>query len=297
MNWKNLKSRLDDYERLLRLDFPIGSLVLFWPAMWAVWLSSNGRPSGTVAWIFALGAVLMHSLGCVINDYADRDFDPHVRRTKDRPLAARRVSEREALVLALILSVAAVLLIWPLLNPVLVWLTAIAAVLALTYPLAKRFIAIPQAYLGVSFGFAIPMAYAAHLGRVPLEGWVLLIGNMFWTIAYDTEYAMVDRPDDLKIGIKTSAITFGAYDVAAVMSCYALAFLLIGWVGWRMGLGYPFLGGLLVACGLACHHYRLIRGREGAACFRAFHGNNAVGAAVFAGIALDYCARGIYPFV
>ncbi|MDR2165361.1 MAG: 4-hydroxybenzoate octaprenyltransferase [Zoogloeaceae bacterium] len=296
MNWRTVKSRLDDYERLMRLDWPIGTLLLFWPTMWAVWLSSDGKPDWFVAWVFMLGAVLMHSLGCVINDYADRDFDPHVARTRDRPLAARRIAPWEALGLAVVLGVAALLLVWQVMTPCLLRLTVVAAFLALTYPFAKRFLPIPQAYLGVSFGLAIPMAYAAHRGYVPVEGWILLVGNMFWSIAYDTEYAMVDRPDDLRIGIRTSAITFGEYDVVAVMACYALAFLLIAWGGARSGMGLPFLAGILAACGLACHHYRLIRRREGPDCFRAFFGNNAIGAAIFAGIALDYLSRGVRPF-
>jgi 4-hydroxybenzoate polyprenyltransferase len=291
-----LMLRLNEYEKLMRLDWPIGSLLLFWPTMWAVWLSGEGRPDWTVVWVFMLGAVLMHSLGCVINDYADRNFDPHVARTRDRPLAARRVAPWEALALAAVLGAAAILLIWMVMNPCLAWLTAVAAFLALTYPFAKRFLPVPQAYLGISFGLAIPMAYAAHRGHVPTEGWILLIGNMFWSIAYDTEYAMVDRPDDLRIGIKTSAITFGKHDVAAVMACYALAFAFIVWGGLLSGMGFSFFVGVLAACALAGHHYRLIRHREGADCFRAFRGNNAVGAAIFAGIALDYLARGVLPF-
>ncbi|MDR0673962.1 MAG: 4-hydroxybenzoate octaprenyltransferase [Zoogloeaceae bacterium] len=291
-----LMSRLTEYEKLMRLDWPIGSLLLFWPTMWAVWLSGNGRPDGGVLWVFALGAVLMHSLGCVINDYADRNFDPQVARTRNRPLAARRVAPWEALALAAFLGAIALLLIWMVMTPCLAWLTGVAAFLALTYPFAKRFLPIPQAYLGVSFGLAIPMAYAAHQGHAPVAGWVLLVGNMFWSIAYDTEYAMVDRPDDLKIGIRTSAITFGEHDVAAVMTCYALAFLFIACGGLLSGMGFPFFAGILAACALAWRHYRLIRHREAADCFRAFRGNNAVGAAIFAGIALDYLSRGVLPF-
>lgn len=296
MNWSALKSRLDEYEKLMRLDKPIGTLLLLWPTLWALWLSAEGRPDWLWVWVFALGTVLMRSAGCVINDYADRDFDPHVARTRERPLAARRVSPREALLLAAGLTLAALLLILPLATPLLLGLAVVAAFLAGSYPFTKRFFAIPQAYLGIAFGFGIPMAYAAQRGELPAEAWVLLLANVFWAVAYDTEYAMVDRPDDLKIGIKTSAITFGRFDVLAVMACYAAAFGLIAWAGLASGLGLPFLGGLLTACALAGYHYTLIRERQGPGCFQAFLHNNWVGAAIFAGIVLDYVQRGILPF-
>lgn len=296
MNWTALKSRLDEYEKLMRLDKPIGTLLLLWPTLWALWLSAEGRPDWVWVWVFALGTVLMRSAGCVINDYADRDFDPHVERTRERPLAARRVSPKEALLLAAGLTLAALLLILPLATPLLLGLAVVAAFLAGSYPFTKRFFAIPQAYLGIAFGFGIPMAYAAQQGQVPLAAWLLLLANVFWAVAYDTEYAMVDRPDDLKIGIKTSAITFGRFDVLAVMLCYGAAFGLIAWVGLLAGLGVPFLGGVLVAFGLAGYHYTLIRERQGPACFKAFLHNNWVGAAIFAGIVLDYALQGILPF-
>jgi len=291
----SLGARLALYEKLMRLDKPIGILLLAWPTLWGLWLSSAGRPSLIVFWIFALGVVLMRSAGCVINDYADRDFDRHVARTRTRPLATGQVSPREALVLAAVLALSAFLLILPLGNGLLVGLSGVAAALAASYPFTKRFFAIPQAYLGIAFGFGIPMAYAAHTGTVSAMAWVLLAANMFWSIAYDTEYAMVDRADDLKIGIKTSAITFGRHDVAAVMVCYVLSLMLLAYAGGSLGLGLAFFAGLLAAAGVAAYHYTLIRDRDPARCFRAFLHNNWFGAAVFAGIAADYLLAPLLP--
>jgi len=285
---QNLRERLDLYEKLMRLDKPIGILLLLWPTLWGLWLSSLGRPNWVVVWIFTLGTVLMRSAGCVINDYADRDFDPQVARTKARPMAAGKVSVKEAAILFGVLSVCAFLLILPLKSWLIVGLSVAALFLAASYPFTKRFFAVPQAYLGVAFGFGIPMAYAAHLHEVPAEAWWLLLANVFWAIAYDTEYAMVDRADDLKIGIKTSAITFGRFDVAAVMVCYALALGLIGWVGYGLHLGWPFYVGLLLAACIAGYHFTLIRARDPAQCFKAFLHNNWIGASVFAGIALAF---------
>lgn len=282
-----LSERLTAYERLMRLDKPIGILLLAWPTLWGLWLSSAGKPDLIVLWVFLLGVVLMRSAGCVINDYADREFDPHVERTRDRPLARGLVSGQEALILAATLALLALLLILPLRNVLLIQLAAVAAFLAATYPFTKRFFALPQAYLGITFGFGIPMAYAAHLHAVPPIAWWLLAANVFWAIAYDTEYAMVDREDDLKIGIKTSAITFGRYDVAAVMICYGMSLALLAYVGWRLHLGWLYYGGLLLAASVAAYHYTLIRERDRAKCFKAFLHNNWFGAAVFAGIALD----------
>lgn len=282
-----LTERLNAYERLMRLDRPIGILLLAWPTLWGLWLSSGGEPDWVVLWIFALGVVLMRSAGCVINDYADRDFDPHVERTRDRPLACGQVSPKEALLLAAGLALLALLLILPLQNLLLIQLAAVAAFLAASYPFTKRFFAIPQAYLGIAFGFGIPMAYAAHLHAVPSIAWWLLAANVFWAIAYDTEYAMVDRQDDLKIGIKTSAITFGRYDVAAVMLCYGASLALLAYAGWRLHLGWAYYAGLALAAGVAGYHYTLIRHRDPRKCFKAFLHNNWFGAAVFAGIVLD----------
>jgi len=288
MDWNRLKERLDHYEKLMRLDKPIGILLLVWPTLWALWLSSLGRPNWVVTWVFLVGTVLMRSAGCVINDYADRDFDRHVARTKERPLTAGKVTEKETLVLFVVLCLLSFLLVLCLGNNLVIWLSLPAVFLAASYPFTKRFFAIPQAYLGIAFGFGIPMAYAAHMGEVPLDGWLLLLANVFWAVAYDTEYAMVDRPDDLKIGIKTSAITFGRFDVAAVMACYAVTFGLIAWVGHYLHLRWPFYLGLLAATGLAGYHYTLIRHREGPPCFKAFMHNNYVGLVIFLGIVASY---------
>ena len=287
-----IRERLDLYEKLMRLDKPIGILLLLWPTLWALWLSSLGKPDWIVVWVFILGTVLMRSAGCVINDYADRDFDRHVERTRERPLTAGKVSTKEALALFAGLSLCAFALVLMLGNPLVIWLSLPALFLAVSYPFTKRFLAIPQAYLGVAFGFGIPMAYAAHLGSVPAEAWWLLLANVFWAIAYDTEYAMVDREDDLKIGIKTSAITFGRFDVAAVMICYTAMLLIIGWMGRALHLGWAFYAGLAVAAGIFGLHFTWIRGRERAACFKAFLHNNWAGAAIFAGIVVDFLVSG-----
>ncbi len=287
MNFQALAGRLRRYEQLMRLDKPIGTLLLLWPTLWALLIAGAGRPSLFVVWIFALGTVLMRSAGCIINDYADRDFDGQVERTRDRPLATGAVSTREAMLLAAVLALSAFLLVLPL-NP-LVWkLAFVALFLAVSYPFTKRFMAIPQAYLGIAFGFGIPMGFAAVQGAVPWLGWLLLLANIFWAMAYDTEYAMVDRDDDLRIGIRTSAITFGRYDVAAVMLCYAAMLLILIWLGIRLRYGIPYFAGLVVAAGLMGYHYRLIRDRGRAGCFKAFLHNNWVGAAICAGIFADY---------
>ena len=290
MNWTAVKTRLDLYEKLMRLDKPIGIMLLLWPTLWALWIASEGRPEWMLVWIFTLGTVLMRSAGCVINDYADRNFDPHVERTKERPLAAGRVSVREAMALAAVLVACSFLLILPL--PKLVWAWSVVALfLAASYPFTKRFFAIPQAYLGVAFGFGIPMSFAAVQLEVPLLGWLLLLANVFWAVAYDTEYAMVDRDDDLRIGIKTSAITFGRFDVVAVMLCYAITLGLIGYVGWLQGYGAFYDAGLAAAAAIAAYHYTLIRARDRMACFKAFLHNNWFGAAVFVGIVAELNVR------
>jgi 4-hydroxybenzoate polyprenyltransferase len=283
--------RLSHYFKLMRLDKPIGILLLLWPTLWGQWLATQGRPDWLILAIFVAGVVLMRSAGCVINDYADREFDPHVERTRNRPLAAGKVSAREALLLAGGLALVAFLLILPL-NRLVLELSVVALFLAASYPFTKRFFAIPQAYLGIAFGFGIPMSYAAVTGSIPMEAWILLVANMFWAIAYDTEYALVDREDDLKIGIKTSAITFGRFDIAAIALCYAAALGLLGWVGSRLDLGALYFGGLLIAAGIAAYHLVLIRRRDPAKCFRAFLHNTWFGAAVFGGIVLDYLVQG-----
>jgi len=291
MNWPALKEKLDLYEKLMRLDKPIGILLLLWPTLWALWLSSLGHPDWIVVWVFVLGTVLMRSAGCVINDYADRDFDRHVERTKERPLTAGRVTSREALVLFAVLSLVSFALVLLLGNSLVIWLSVPALFLAASYPYTKRFFAIPQAYLGIAFGFGIPMAYAAHIEGVPADAWWLLLANIFWAIAYDTEYAMVDREDDLKIGIKTSAITFGRFDVTAVMICYTVTLGILGWLGYQLHMSWPFYGGLLGAAGIFGLHYTWIRGRERMPCFRAFLHNNYAGAAIFIGIVLSFLIR------
>jgi len=286
MTFTELKQRLDLYEKLMRLDKPIGTLLLLWPTLWALWIASNGQPHWLLVWIFALGTLLMRSAGCVINDYADRDFDPHVERTKDRPLAARRVSTGEALTLAAVLMLCAFLLVLPIFRRIW-WLTLIAVFLAASYPYTKRFFALPQAYLGVAFGFGIPMAFAAVTGEVGPLGWTLLVANIFWALAYDTEYAMVDREDDLKIGIRTAAITFGRFDVAAVMLCYAATLGILAAVGWQLRYGALYFTGLAAAAALAGYHYTLIRDRSRDGCFAAFRHNKWFGAAIFAGIVAE----------
>ena len=285
-----ITERLSLYERLMRLDKPIGILLLLWPTLWGLWIAGMGRPSAFVVWIFVLGTVLMRSAGCVINDYADRNFDAHVERTRNRPLATGEVSTHEALVLAAVLALTAFVLILPL-DRMVIWLSVPALFLAASYPFTKRFLAIPQAYLGIAFGFGIPMAFAALQQTLPPIAWVMMLANVFWAVAYDTEYAMVDRPDDLKIGIRTSAITFGRFDVAAVMTCYVATLALMAWVGVAAGRGWLYFGGLAVASVIAGYHFTLIRDRDRALCFKAFLHNNWLGGAIFAGLALDYLFR------
>lgn len=282
-----LLEKLTLYEKLMRLDRPVGILLLLWPTLWGLWIATQGRPAPMLVWIFVLGTVLMRSSGCVINDYADRDFDPHVARTQARPLAARQVSTREALLLAAGLSIAAFLLIVRL-NKLTWALAAVALFLAASYPFTKRFIAIPQAYLGIAFGFGIPMAFAAATGSVPAVAWILLLANVFWAIAYDTAYAMVDREDDRKIGIHSSALFFGRYDVLAIMIAHASALILLGIVGWMLGFGIFYYAGIIAAAWLVGLQYRLIRNRDPAQCFEAFLNNQWVGAAIFVGIVAEY---------
>jgi len=278
-------SKLKLYARLVRLDKPIGSLLLLWPTLSALWLASNGHPDPMLVTIFCIGTVLMRSAGCAINDFADRDFDKHVKRTAERPLTSGQIAAWEAIAVAVVLALISFVLILPL-NALTQQLSVLAVIVAGTYPYFKRFFALPQAYLGIAFGFGIPMAYAAVQALVPVEAWVLLISNVFWALAYDTEYAMVDRDDDLLIGIRTSAITFGRFDVLAVMLCYAVHLVLVALVGARYQLGALFYLGLAVAVAIAAYHYLLIRERDRLRCFAAFRHNNWLGAAVFIGIVL-----------
>jgi 4-hydroxybenzoate polyprenyltransferase len=278
--------RLDAYERLMRLHQPIGALLLLWPALWSLWLARRAVPELEVLAIFLLGVVLTRSAGCVINDLADRKFDPHVERTRDRPLAAGIVSAREALALAAALLLIAFVLVLQL-NWLTVQLSFAALAITVIYPFLKRFFVFPQAWLGVAFSFSVPMAFAAQLGYIAAAGWVLMGATFFWIIAYDTEYAMVDRDDDLKLGLKSSAILLGRFDVAGVMVAQALFLAIMTGIGRWQRLGPLFYAGLAVAAGFILYQYWLIRRRDRSRCFRAFRNNNWVGLAVFAGLALD----------
>jgi 4-hydroxybenzoate polyprenyltransferase len=280
-------NKLALYLRLVRADKPIGILLLLWPTLWALWMASGGPPALLYVVIFVVGTALMRSAGCAINDYADRDFDRHVKRTAERPLTSGRIKGWEAVLVAAALALVSFLLILPL-NALTKQLSVVALVVAGSYPYFKRFFAIPQAYLGIAFGFGIPMAFAAVQGQVPAVAWWLLVANVFWAVAYDTEYAMVDRDDDLKIGMRTSAITFGRFDVAAVMLCYGVALAIDLACGWVLGLRGWFVAGVAVAAAMAIYHYTLIRDRDRMRCFAAFRHNNWLGAALFAGVALDY---------
>ncbi len=290
MNLQRLTKKIDAYERLMRLDKPIGILLLLWPTLWALLIAGSGRPDWIIVLIFVTGTVLMRSAGCVMNDIADSRYDGLVERTQHRPLPNNEVSKKEAYILAAVLSLVSFGLV-NLLSSLTVKLSVAALFLAITYPLTKRFFAMPQAYLGIAFGFGIPMAFAAISDYIPPVGWLLLLANVFWAIAYDTEYAMVDREDDLKIGIKSSAITFGRFDVVAVMVCYAITLLLLAAVGYWLKMSSVYYLGLAAAAGVAIHHYFLIRKRERMPCFKAFLGNNWFGLAIFAGLAVHYYMR------
>lgn len=285
-----MASRLRLLLDLIRWNRPAGWLLLLWPTLSALWMAAGGFPGATLLAVFVLGTILMRSAGCTVNDVADRDFDRHVRRTAHRPVTSGAVSPREALAVGAALALAAFALVL-LTNALTIALSFAALLIATAYPFTKRWLAVPQAYLGVAFSFGIPMAFAAARGDVPLLAWWLLAGNLFWVLAYDTEYAMVDREDDLKIGIKTSAITFGRADVAAVMASYAIYLAMWLAAGLQLGLGWPFALGLLAAGGMAVWHYTLIRQRDPAHCFTAFRHNHWLGFAVFAGTAAAYALR------
>jgi 4-hydroxybenzoate polyprenyltransferase len=277
--------RLHAYARLIRLDKPIGTLLLLWPTYWALWLSNQGMPPWHLLLIFTLGTFLMRSAGCAINDYADRDFDRHVERTKNRPITSGQISGREAVWIAAVLALLSFGLIQPL-NLLTKQLSVFAVIVAAVYPFTKRFFAMPQAVLGIAFGFGIPMAYAASQNQVPLEAWVLFGANIFWTIAYDTAYAMVDREDDLRLGLRTSAITFGRYEVAAIAISYVLLLMGVLWVAYLAQLSDLFWFGWVGALGCAIYHVSLVRTRQRDACFKAFRHNNWLGAFLFLGIVL-----------
>ena len=287
MNLALIGKRLDAYERLIRLDKPIGALLLLWPTLWAVWLAAEGRPRVDIVVIFILGTWLMRSAGCALNDWADRDFDAHVERTRSRPLAAGEIAPREALFVAAGLALAAFFLVL-LLNRFAVVLSFAGRAIAAIYPFTKRFFALPQLVLGVAFGFGIPLAYAAIQNRLPAACWLLLAANVCYAFAYDTEYAMVDRDDDAKLGLRTSALTLGRHDVAAVMASYAGMLLFLSALGAHLRLAWPFYAGLAAAAAMMAWHWTLIRSRTREGCFRAFRHNNWVGVAVFAGIVLSF---------
>jgi 4-hydroxybenzoate polyprenyltransferase len=282
-----LANRLGLYARLVRIDKPIGTLLLLWPTLWALWAAAGGVPPLGILLVFVAGTFLMRAAGCAINDYFDRDIDLHVKRTKDRVLTSGQIRASEALWVALGLALCAFALVLTL-NALTIQLSFVALFLAATYPLMKRFFGVPQAYLGIAFGFGMPMAFAAITGQVPMVAWLMLLANLFWTVAYDTEYAMVDRDDDIKLGLKTAVITFGRFDRWAIGLCYAAALVLLFWIGSLMGWNWAYDVGLLIAAGIATLHLVWIKGRERQACFRAFRHNNWFGAAVFGGIVVQY---------
>jgi len=280
-----MSERLQSYARLIRLDKPIGTLLLLWPTWWALWLASGGLPDLQTLLIFTLGTFLMRSAGCAINDYADQNFDRDVLRTQHRPVTSGQISGKEAVWVAIILALLAFALIQPL-NLLTKELSVLAVLIAAVYPFTKRFFAIPQAVLGVAFGFGIPMAYAAILGFIPLEAWILFLGNIFWAIAYDTAYAMVDREDDIRIGIKTSAITFGRFDVVAITFCYGVL-LLSQIIMARMAHLSPYFWlGWWAALLCALYHVKLVSTRTRENCFKAFLHNNWLGGFLFLGIVM-----------
>ncbi|WP_428416188.1 4-hydroxybenzoate octaprenyltransferase [Methylibium sp.] len=299
----NPPSRLTLYRQLIRWDRPAGWLLLLWPTLGALWLAAGGFPGWHLLTVFTLGTVLMRSAGCCVNDVADREFDRHVKRTAERPVTRGAVSVKEALAVGAVLALAAFGLVLTT-NALTIALSFPALAIAVAYPYAKRFVSMPQAVLGVGFSFGIPMAFSAVRGgdgawdlaalnaAVPWWAWGLLIGNLFWVLAYDTEYAMVDRDDDLRIGIKTSAITLGRHDVTAVMGFYALYLLLWGAIGFWRGLGAPFAVGLAAAAVQVGWHHTLIKARSRDGCFKAFRLNHWVGLAVFAGVVADLSLRG-----
>lgn len=275
--------KIQAYMQLARLDKPIGIFLLLWPTLWALLIAANGYPDLKIICIFVSGTVLMRSAGCVMNDLADMRYDGFVARTKNRPLVSNKVTKKEAIYFAALLSLIAFSLV-SMTNWMTIKLSFVALFLAVSYPLTKRFFSLPQAYLGIAFGFGIPMAFAAVQGEVPMTAWLLLIANTFWALAYDTEYAMVDRQDDLNIGIRSSAITFGRYDVFAVMLCYLLTLIFLTFAGLRAGLAYPYYFGVLLAGAVALKHYQMIQHRKPERCFKAFLGNTWFGFAIFCGL-------------
>jgi 4-hydroxybenzoate polyprenyltransferase len=285
-----LGATLGDYGRLMRVDRPIGTFLLLWPALWALWLASDGHPHPRVFIVFTLGVFLMRSAGCVINDFADRKIDPHVRRTRERPMAQGRVEPKEAIMLFVALSLIALGLVMTL-DRLTQQLALIGALLTVTYPFFKRFFPIPQMYLGIAFSWSVPMAYAAEAGTISRIGWLLFMASLLWTTAYDTMYAMVDREDDLKIGVRSSAILFGEADRAVVGIMQLMTLLALWLVGRDLMLGGWYYAGLACAACFSLYEQWLLRDRIPDKCFRAFLNNNYFGMVVFIGIALEYLFR------
>ena len=286
-----MRERLILWLDLIRWDRPAGWLLLLWPTLSALWIAAGGFPGWHLLAVFTLGTILMRSAGCCINDVADREFDRHVKRTAQRPVTSGRISPKEALTVGAVLALAAFALVLTT-NIVAISWSFVALAVTLVYPYSKRLVSMPQAVLGIAFSFGIPMAFAAAQGDVPPLALWLLVGNGFWVLAYDTEYAMVDRDDDIRLGIRTSALTLGHFDVAAVMAFYAVYLGIWALLGARIGLGWGYYAGLAVAAGQALWHYTLIRGRTREGCFLAFKQNHWLGFAVFAGVALDAAWRG-----
>lgn len=283
-------SRVSLYLDLIRWDRPAGTYLLLWPTLSALWIAAQGFPGWHLLFVFALGTLLMRSAGCAVNDVADRDFDKHVKRTAQRPVTSGALSVKAALLFGALLALIAFGLVLTTNTATIAWSFAALAV-SIFYPFTKRFFSMPQAVLGVAFSFGIPMAFAAVQGTVPPVAWALLVGNLFWVLAYDTEYAMVDRDDDLKIGIRTSAITLGRFDVLGVMLFYAAYVAIWAAIGVALGLGVAYFTGLAVAAGVAGWHYTLIRTRTREGCFKAFRLNHWLGFVVFAGVLVDFAVR------
>jgi len=279
--------RLQQYWILARFNKPIGILILLWPALWALWVASDGKPDSLVLFVFCAGVVLMRAAGCVINDYADRDFDPHVERTKRRPIAAGKVSSKEAIILFIVLCLTAFFLVLQL-NLKTIMLSFIAAFLAASYPFMKRYTHLPQAYLGIAFGFAVPMAFSAQTNTIPVVAWVMYLAVMIWALVYDTMYAMVDKEDDLKIGVKSTAILFGDKEREIMAGLQIVIIALLIWIGQMQGLGGYYYAGIGVAVGLSIYQQKLIFNRDKVLCFKAFLNSNYFGMAVFFGLFFDY---------
>jgi len=290
LNKEQLKDRARQYWLLARFDRTIGTLILLWPALWALWVASAGKPDITVLIVICLGVVLMRAAGCVINDYADREFDPHVARTQQRPIAAGRVTPKEALIVFVLLCLAAFALVW-LLNIYTVLLSFVAAFLAASYPFMKRYTQLPQAYLGIAFGWAVPMAFSAQLNSIPAVAWVMYLAVVLWALVYDTMYAMVDKEDDLKIGIKSTAILFGDYDRAIMAILQMIILMLLVAVGQLQQLSWLYYSSVLIAAGFFAYQQKLIFHRDKEKCFKAFLNNNWFGLVIFVGLLFDYGVR------